>query len=95
MCAANVLGWPAGSVPITTVRGDEQFYDIENLLATQKDSFAREAKKVMEGSKGLPIGVQVMAGCYGDEVCLRVMKEVEAVVRFGDSPKAFALESKS
>ena len=31
----------------------------------------------MIGSIGLPVGVQVVAPWYEDEMCLRVMKEVE------------------
>ena len=36
----------------------------------------------MIGSIGLPVGVQVVAPWYEDEMCLRVMKEVEGTADF-------------
>ena len=38
--------------------------------------------QAMKGSVGLPVGVQVVAPCYEDEMCLRVMKEVEGAADF-------------
>lgn len=37
----------------------------------------RRIKKTMEGSEGLPVGVQVAAFTYEDEICLGVMKKIE------------------
>jgi len=34
----------------------------------------------MNGAQGLPIGVQVVAPRYQEELCLRVMKELETRV---------------
>lgn len=31
----------------------------------------------MEGSEGLPVGVQVASFAYEDEICLGVMKKIE------------------
>ena len=36
----------------------------------------------MKGSVGLPVGVQVIAPYYEDEMCLRVMKEAEGAADF-------------
>ncbi len=38
--------------------------------------------QAVEGSVGLPVGVQVVAPWYEDEMCLRVMREVEAAADF-------------
>ena len=38
--------------------------------------------QAMDGAVGLPVGIQVVAPWYEDEVCLRVMKEVEGAADF-------------
>ena len=38
--------------------------------------------QAMEGAVGLPVGIQVVAPWYEDEICLRVMKEVEGAADF-------------
>jgi len=86
---ANMLGWPAGVVPVTTVRDNEQHYRLEDIPENQRDPIAKIAAKVMEGSKGLPMSVAVMTPSYRDEVCLRVMKEIESVVNFAEEPQAY------
>lgn len=86
---ANMLGWPAGVVPVTTVRNEEQHYRMEDIPANQRDPIAKIAANVMEGSEGLPMSVAVMTPSYRDELCLRVMKEVESVVGFLEEPQAY------
>ena len=84
-----MLGWPAGVVPVTTVRNEEQHYRMEDIPANQRDPIAKIAANVMEGSEGLPMSVAVMTPSYRDELCLRVMKEVESVVGFLEEPQAY------
>jgi len=86
---ANMLLWPAGTVPVSTVKQDEQHYRMEDIPADQRDLFARKAAQVMEGSEGLPLSVAIMTPAFRDELCLRIMKEVESLARFDKEPEAY------
>jgi len=70
---ANLLDLPAGTVPVTHVRPDE-----EAGRAFSIDPVLRAAAACDRGSGGLPVGVQVVAGPAGDEATvLEVMRLVE------------------
>ena len=69
----NLLDYPTGVVPITTVRENEQKYEDPFW----NDSITDGAKKTMEGSKGLPVGIQVTTLPYEEELCLNVMRRIE------------------
>lgn len=87
---ASLLMWPSGSVPVTTVRSDEQrYYPKEELPADQRDGSVDLIEQVMHESAGMPVGLSVMAPAYRDETCLRIMKEVEKVSNFRKQPVAF------
>ncbi len=68
----NVLGWPAGVVPVTRVRADE-----ESDRFPTKDPMDRTARETERGSAGLPIGVQVVARPWREDLVLAVMGEIE------------------
>ena len=70
---ANLIGAPAGVVPWTMVFEDEQHYP----SAYQVDLVNRLANHTMVGSAGLPIGVQVVARPWADEIALAVMAKLE------------------
>jgi fatty acid amide hydrolase len=71
---ANLLDLAAGAVPITTVRPDE-----ETGRQPSRDPVLRAAAATDRGSRGLPIGVQVIATPTRDEATvLRVMRLIEA-----------------
>jgi fatty acid amide hydrolase len=89
MFIANMLLWPAGVVPVTLVRENEQHYSMDELPMNQRDFMAKLAMKSMEKSAGLPMSVSVMTPAFQDERCLRVMKEVERVVAFSAEPTAY------
>eukprot|EP01101_Sappina_pedata_P000878 TRINITY_DN11022_c0_g1_i1.p1 TRINITY_DN11022_c0_g1~~TRINITY_DN11022_c0_g1_i1.p1 ORF type:complete len:608 (+),score=116.51 TRINITY_DN11022_c0_g1_i1:254-1825(+) len=72
----NILHCPAGIVPVTTVADDEQVYP-DPIEKTHRDGMVIEAKKVMEGSAGMPISIQVASMPFADEECLGVMKLVQ------------------
>jgi len=72
----NVLGMPAGVVPITRVRPGE-----ESDRAPSGDLIIRDARKVEVGSAGLPVGLQVAARHWREDVVLAVMAELEAHFR--------------
>jgi fatty acid amide hydrolase len=70
----NLLDFPAGVVPVTRVRPEEQ------LRAAPRGRFEKVAAVVDAGSAGLPVGVQIVARPFREDVCLRVMGAVEAGV---------------
>lgn len=86
---ANMLLWPAGVVPVTVVRPDEQSYPMQDLPENQQDYMASLSARVMENSAGLPMSVAVMTPAFQDEKCLSIMKEVERVVGFDAEPTAY------
>lgn len=70
----NVLHYPAGIVPVTTVRPEEQVY---NPPAGQHDMFSSVIRKNMKTAAGTPVGVQVAALPWKDEMVCRVMGVLE------------------
>jgi fatty acid amide hydrolase len=72
----NVLGYPAGVVPLTRVRPGE-----DSGRPLSRDLVAKTARHVELGSAGLPIGVQVVARPWRDHVALAVMSALETVAR--------------
>lgn len=74
--AYNTLAWPAGVVAATRVRTDE-----EHGRVASSDRVDDTARKVDEGSAGLPVGVQVAARPGREDLVLAVMGELEAHFR--------------
>ena len=71
----NLLHFPAGMIPITRVREDEQDYACEfDDLATA------QGKLTMQQSAGLPVGVQIGCKPFKDELVLSIMKRFEEVM---------------
>ncbi len=68
----NVLGMPSGSVAATRVRAGE-----ETDRPRTRDVVDREAIKTENGSAGLPVGVQVAARHWREDVVLAVMAVLE------------------
>lgn len=68
----NMLNFPSGVVPVTRVREDEQ--DFEDKF---NDGWTKLIKDICDQSKGLPIGVQVIAHSYEDEKALAIMQVLE------------------
>ena len=89
MFIANLLCWPSGTIPITTIRENEQHYRNEDLPKEQRDMMSSYIAQEMKDSAGLPISVSVMTPAYQDELCLRVMREIEKGVNFTARPKAW------
>jgi fatty acid amide hydrolase len=73
---ANVTGFPAGVVPVTRVRANE-----ESDRAPSRDLVDRIAHDTERGSAGLPIAVQVIARPWRDHVVLAAMAKIEAAVK--------------
>ncbi|HTU24022.1 MAG TPA: amidase family protein, partial [Pirellulales bacterium] len=68
----NLLGMPAGVVPATRVRAGE-----ESDRVVGRDLTDRAARRVEQGSAGLPFGVQVIARHWREDVALAVLRAVE------------------
>jgi fatty acid amide hydrolase len=75
----NVLGLPAGVVPVTSVREGE-----ESDRSPSKDLNVATAIVTENGSAGLPVGVQVVGRYWREDVVLALMKVIEEDSR--DSP---------
>jgi fatty acid amide hydrolase len=73
----NLLHFPAGTVPITRVQSHEEIYE-----CPFNDRLTRFAQAVTKGSTGLPIGVQVAALPWKDEIVLRVMNSIDQSIQF-------------
>jgi Asp-tRNA(Asn)/Glu-tRNA(Gln) amidotransferase A subunit family amidase len=72
----NLLGVPSGAVPVTTVRLGE-----ESDRVVGRDHIDRAALAVEANSAGLPIGVQVAARHWREDVVLSLMAAIEAGCR--------------
>ncbi|XP_063153951.1 vitamin D3 hydroxylase-associated protein-like [Candoia aspera] len=72
----NVLNFPAGVVPVTTVtEADEE--EMVQYQGQYGDPWDKTLKEAVEGAVGLPVAVQCVALPWQEELCLRLMKEVE------------------
>ena len=69
----NYLNFPVGTVPITTVRADEQKYESQFT-----DRITEALISNMDGSSGLPVGIQVVGLPWHDEVVVETMIALEA-----------------
>jgi fatty acid amide hydrolase len=69
----NLLGYPAGVVPVTRVQPGE-----ESERAGGRDLVEQAAREIERGSAGLPIGVQVVARPWQDHLALATMAAIEA-----------------
>ena len=74
----NVLGLPAGVVPVTRVRPGE-----DGGRASSSDVVVKAARATELGSAGLPIGVQVAARAWREDVVLACMGAIERGARDG------------
>ena len=72
----NVLGYPAGVVPVTRVRAGEEIG-----RKPSRDLVQQSAYNVEQGSAGLPIGVQVVARPWREHVALAAMRAIEDAAR--------------
>ncbi len=72
----NVLGYPAGVVPLTRVQAGE-----ESTRKSSLDRMERVARTAEEGSAGLPVGVQVVARPWREHVALAAMSAIQAAAR--------------
>ncbi|QCF27093.1 amidase [Hydrocarboniclastica marina] len=72
----NLLGYPAGVVPMTRVRAEEETERKPGL-----DYIKKLAQRIERGSAGLPVGVQVVAKPWEEHRALAVMRTLEKAAR--------------
>lgn len=72
----NLLGYPAGIVPVTRVRPGE-----ETERKSSADVVLRAARRAERGTAGLPVGVQVIARPWREHVALAALAAIEAGAR--------------
>jgi fatty acid amide hydrolase len=89
-CLYNVLGWPAGVVPVTRVRPDE-----ESDRPPSKDRMDRTARDTERGSAGLPVAVQVAARPWREDLVLATMGAIERIHSSRRAPFASRWNSSS
>ncbi|NXM98747.1 FAAH1 hydrolase, partial [Sylvia borin] len=76
----NLLNFPAGVVPVSTVtEADEE--ELKLYKGCCDDPWDRTLKQAVSGAVGMPVAVQCVALPWQDELCLRFMKEVETLSR--------------
>lgn len=76
----NVLDIPSGVVPVTVVKEGEDIYPQE--ITEHRDAIYEQTKKSMQGSVGLPVGVQVSTLPWQDEKCVGIMLDLEEQLQF-------------
>ncbi|XP_069089325.1 fatty-acid amide hydrolase 1-like [Pleurodeles waltl] len=74
----NVLNFPAGVVPVTIVTEDDE-EQLKQYKGHYNDHWDNLLKQAARGGVGLPVAVQCVALPWQEELCLRLMKEVEQV----------------
>jgi fatty acid amide hydrolase len=72
----NVLGYPAGTLPFTRVRPNEEIG-----RSPTRDSVEAAALASERGSAGLPAGVQIVARPGREDVALSIMAALEIVAK--------------
>ncbi|XP_028260637.1 vitamin D3 hydroxylase-associated protein-like [Parambassis ranga] len=76
----NLLTFPAGVVPVSTVTAEDE-EEMKHYKGNYQDTWDMLFKQAVSGGEGLPVAVQCVALPWQDELCLRFMKEVEQLVR--------------
>ncbi|CAJ1060400.1 LOW QUALITY PROTEIN: fatty-acid amide hydrolase 1 [Xyrichtys novacula] len=76
----NLLNFPAGVVPVSTVTAEDE-EELKYYKGNYQDLWDKSFKEAVTGAEGLPVGVQCVTLPWQDELCLRFMKEVEELVK--------------
>ncbi|XP_069837293.1 vitamin D3 hydroxylase-associated protein-like isoform X2 [Dendropsophus ebraccatus] len=76
----NILQFPAGVVPVGSVTVDDE-KDLKHYRGYNHDPWDKLFREAVADGVGLPLSIQCVALPYQDELCLRLMKEVETLSR--------------
>ncbi|XP_044128809.1 fatty-acid amide hydrolase 1-like [Bufo gargarizans] len=74
----NILHFPAGVVPVGSVTAEDE-EKLKLYRGYSNDPWDKLFKKAVKDGVGLPLSVQCAALPYQDELCLRLMKEIETL----------------
>lgn len=74
----TVTNCPAGAVPVTKVT-QQDIDELKRHRGHYNDQWDQHLIKACIGSIDMPVGVQCVAPTWQEEVCLRLMKEVETL----------------
>ncbi|KAG8550077.1 hypothetical protein GDO81_028960 [Engystomops pustulosus] len=74
----NILRFPAGVVPFGRVTAEDE-EELKRHRGYNNDPWDKLFKKAVEDGLGMPLSVQCAALPYQDEICLRLMKEIETL----------------
>jgi fatty acid amide hydrolase len=85
----NLLGYPAGVVPIGRVRAGE-----ETATPRSDEMMDRVAAETERASAGLPLGVQIVARPWQDHLALAAMAGIESVARTRSEYPSFLLHER-
>ena len=85
----NITGFPAGTMPVTTVQPDEEAY-----TDGYNDSWTKAIQEDLKGSTGLPVSIQVVSYNFEDEKVLGLMSKLEKKIDFKlEMPKQLSKKS--
>ncbi|XP_063746915.1 fatty-acid amide hydrolase 1 [Eleginops maclovinus] len=76
----NLLQFPAGVVTVSTVKAEDE-EELKHYKGIYQDQWDKDFKRAVSGAEGLPVAVQLVTLPWQDELCLRLMKEVEQLVK--------------
>nr|XP_019604904.1 PREDICTED: fatty-acid amide hydrolase 1-like [Rhinolophus sinicus] len=82
----NLLNFPVGVVPVTTVTAQDE-EEMTFYKGYYGDSTDKSFSEAVRGSLGLSVAVQCVALPWEEELCLRFMKEVETLTKNQREPK--------
>ncbi|NXN92187.1 FAAH1 hydrolase, partial [Rhinopomastus cyanomelas] len=74
----NVLDFPAGVVPVT-LSTDQDEEELKGYQGYFRDWWDQTLAKAFRHGEGMPVAVQCVALPWQEELCLRLMKEVETL----------------
>ncbi|XP_073517249.1 vitamin D3 hydroxylase-associated protein-like isoform X2 [Phyllobates terribilis] len=74
----NITQFPAGAIPFGSVTPEDE-KELKSYRGFNNDPWDKLYKKAVEGGVGLPLSVQCVALPNQDEICLRLMKELETL----------------
>ncbi|KAJ5459773.1 uncharacterized protein N7458_001325 [Penicillium daleae] len=86
----NLLGYAALAVPATSVSREKDLPDqewLDHVPRNAGDRFNKEQYD-LDLVDGMPVGLQVVGGRFGEEKCVSVAKAIEQAVRWRDAARS-------
>ncbi|KAF4973999.1 hypothetical protein FZEAL_9067 [Fusarium zealandicum] len=84
----NLIDWAGLAIPVTTASKEEDQNPPSDWTSHQPRNRSDEFNKQqydIDLVDGMPVGVQIMAGRYGDEKCIAVAKVIKELLSQGDN----------